>query len=189
MRFLPQFCAKGPAFLTRTEGNKTFGHKTFGHSAHDFVFSALDGVDLALKDFNGKAVLVVNTASACGFTRQYRDLQLLWTNYQARGLVVLGVPSNDFGRQEPGSEKEIAQFCSANFAIDFPMTAKTHVKGIAAHDFYKWAAGESGWLGRPKWNFHKYLIDPNGHLVKWFASPTSPVSAKVIKAIETVLPA
>lgn len=157
-------------------------------SAHAFSFQAIDGAELPLAAFTGKAVLVVNTASRCGFTKQYADLQDLWQRYRARSLVVLGVPSNDFGGQEPGSEAEIKDFCEVNFDVDFPLTAKTVVKGADAHPFYKWAAETLGGMAKPRWNFHKYLIAPDGRLVDWFSTLTSPTSSKVVRAVEAYLP-
>ena len=156
-------------------------------SAHDFAFTAIEGGPLPLSAFRGKAILVVNTASQCGFTDQYRDLQAVWSTYRDRGLVVLGVPSNDFGGQEPGTASEIKTFCSVNYSIDFPMTDKVAVSGDEAHPFYKWAAGEFGALAVPRWNFHKYLVGPDGTLVDWFSTPTSPRSEKVTQAIEAQL--
>ena len=156
-------------------------------SAHDFSFTAIEGDLLPLSQYQGKVVLVVNTASRCGFTRQYDDLQAVWDRYRDQGLVVLGVPSNDFGGQEPGTEAEIKEFCEVNFSIDFPMTTKEHIKGDTAHPFYAWAARELGPMAKPMWNFHKYLIDGDGRLVEWFSSPTSPSSERMTRAIETQL--
>ncbi len=156
-------------------------------TAHDFNFTSIDGNSLALSSFAGKTVLVVNTASRCGFTGQYANLQTLWETYRDRGLVVLGVPSNDFGGQEPGSEEEIKRFCDVNFDVDFPMTEKVSVKGQDAHPFYQWAADTLGSKAVPGWNFHKYLIGPDGQLVDWFASPISPTSGAVTAAIEVQL--
>lgn len=156
--------------------------------AFAFSFESIEGNPLPLSAFAGKALLVVNTASFCGFTRQYDALQELWERYRDRGLVVLGVPSNDFGGQEPGTESEIKQFCEVNFSIDFPLTAKEHVKGDAAHPFYKWAGRELGVAAQPRWNFHKYLVSPDGRLVAWFATATSPTSGKVLEAVEAHLP-
>lgn len=153
-------------------------------TAHDFTFTSIDGKPLPLKSYAGKAVLVVNTASFCGFTPQYRGLQVLWRAYRDRGLVVLGVPSNDFGEQEPGSTAEIKQFCETNYEIDFPLTEKQHVVGAAAHPFYKWIAGELGEGGAPRWNFHKYLIAPDGNLAGAWPSKVTPESAEVTEAIE-----
>ena len=157
-------------------------------NAHDFRFTAIEGGDLPLARFKGKAVLVVNTASQCGFTPQYEGLEALWKEYKDRGLVVLGVPSNDFGGQEPGSSAEIKKFCEVNYSIDFPMTEKVAVKGAEAHPFYKWAADELGALAAPKWNFHKYLVAPDGRLVDWFSTPTGPDSDRLKKAVEAALP-
>jgi glutathione peroxidase len=157
-------------------------------SAHDFRFTAIEGGELPLANFKGKAVLVVNTASQCGFTPQYDGLQALWRAYRDRGLVVLGVPSNDFGGQEPGSNAEIKKFCEVNFSVDFPMTEKVAVKGAAAHPFYKWAEKELGAMAAPKWNFHKYLVAPDGRLVDWFSTPTGPEADRLRKAIEAALP-
>ena len=156
-------------------------------SAWDFDFTAIDGNKLPLRQYEGQALLVVNTASRCGFTSQYDALQQLWQDYQDLGLVVIGVPSDDFGGQELASEAEVKQFCEVNFNIDFPMTAITRVKGSTAHPFYQWAALKAGMLARPKWNFHKYLIDKNGQLAASFSSMTSPTSDKIKTAIETIL--
>jgi glutathione peroxidase len=157
-------------------------------NAHDYRFTAIEGGELPMDKFKGKAVLVVNTASQCGFTPQYEGLQALWQAYRDRGLVVLGVPSNDFGGQEPGSNAEIKRFCEVNFQVDFPITEKVMVKGADAHPFYKWAADELGALAAPKWNFHKYLVAPDGRLVDWFSTPTGPDAARLRAAIEAVLP-
>lgn len=157
-------------------------------SAHDFSFTTIEGEPMPLKAYAGKAVLVVNTASLCGFTPQYRGLQALWERYQDQGLVVLGVPSNDFGRQEPGSSAEIKDFCETNYFITFPLAEKEVVKGDGAHPFYRWARQELGMLAAPQWNFHKYLIAPDGRLVDWFATTTEPLDPKVTKAIEAHLP-
>ena len=157
-------------------------------TAHDFAFTSIEGAPLPLESFRGKAVLVVNTASRCGFTHQYAALQSLWERYRDEGLVVLGVPSNDFGGQEPGSEAEIKQFCEVNFNVDFPLASKGQVKGEAAHPFYRWAADELGEDAGPQWNFHKYLVAPDGRLVDWFATATPPTAKAVTRAIEAHLP-
>ena len=164
------------------------GSQTRAESAHDFSFVSIEGEPLPMKEFSGKAVLVVNTASFCGFTKQYEGLQTLWERYKDRGLVVLGVPSNDFGAQEPGTSEEIKEFCAVNFAVDFPMTEKQSVTGDRAHPFYRWAAQELGPLSKPRWNFYKILIGPDGKTVDWFASTTAPSSAKLVAAVEAVLP-
>lgn len=166
---------------------KAFAKTSTGMTAHDFSFTSIDGQPLPLKQFKGKALLVVNTASQCGFTPQYTDLQSVWARYRDKGLVVLGVPSNDFGGQEPGSSAEIKTFCEVNFDVDFPLTEKAVVSGDKAHPFYKWAAAEFGELAKPHWNFHKYLIDGNGNPVDWYATTTKPTADKVIAAIEATL--
>ena len=153
-------------------------------TAHAFDFVSIEGRPMPLSGFKGKVVLVVNTASLCGFTPQYKGLQALWERYRDRGLVVLGVPSNDFGGQEPGSEASIKEFCEVNFAVDFPMTEKAVVKGDAAHPFYRWAAAAKG---EPKWNFHKYLVGPDGALLAAFGSRTGPDSAELVAAIDGAL--
>jgi glutathione peroxidase len=158
------------------------------HTAWEFSFVGIDGQPLPLEQFKGKAVLVVNTASQCGFTPQYKALEEVAQKYRERGLVVLGVPSNDFGGQEPGSSGEIKQFCETSFGIDFPLTEKAKVSGDDAHPFYLWAARELGPLAKPRWNFHKYLVAPDGRLVDWFSTITKPDSSKVTAAIEAVLP-
>jgi glutathione peroxidase len=156
-------------------------------SAYDFEFTSIDGKPLKLSDFNGKAVLVVNTASACGFTPQYKGLEALWRKYKDRGLVVLGVPSNDFGAQEPGSEAGVKNFCSTHYDVTFPMTAKNAVIGPNAHPLYKWIAAQAGEAAAPRWNFHKYLIGPKGELAGAFPSKVAPESAALLDAVETAL--
>jgi len=155
--------------------------------AHDFTFARLSGETLPLKDFAGKAILVVNTASECGYTPQYDELEKLWQANKDKGLVVLGVPCNQFGGQEPGSDVEIGAFCRKNYGVTFPLTAKSDVKGKATHPFYKWANEEAGLLGRPKWNFHKYLIGRDGAFVDWFSSQTKPTGPKIAKALAKLL--
>ena len=156
--------------------------------AHAFEFVAIDGAPLPMADFAGKAVLLVNTASRCGFTYQYEALQSLWSEYRDRGLVVLGVPSNDFGRQEPGSNADIKQFCEVSFSIDFPMTEKQTVKGPNAHPMYRWLNDELGPKGRPSWNFHKFLITPAGEIAGVWSARTEPSDEVLQTAIEDVLP-
>jgi len=142
-----------------------------------------------MKEFAGKAVLVVNTASFCGFTPQYTGLEKLWEAYKDRGLVVLGVPSNDFGGQEPGTEAQIKNFCLTNYSVSFPMTAKYPVIGASAHPLYKWAVGEAGEAAAPRWNFHKFLIGPKGELAGIFGSKVAPDDAALVSAIESHLKA
>tara|TARA_B110000263_G_scaffold250178_1_gene271218 strand:- start:11828 stop:12385 length:558 start_codon:yes stop_codon:yes gene_type:complete len=156
-------------------------------NAYEFSFKSIDGSQLPIKLFKGRTILVVNTASFCGFTRQYTELQALHNEYKERGLVVLGVPSNSFGKQEPNSESDIKEFCEVNYNIEFPLTSKYPVKGVDAHPFYRWAATELGAIAKPRWNFHKYLISSDGKLVDWFSTPTSPTSKRVRKSIEVQL--
>jgi glutathione peroxidase len=158
-------------------------------NAHAFSFSSIDGKPLPMAGYKGRAVLVVNTASACGFTPQYKGLEALWQAYKDKGLVVLGVPSNDFGAQEPGSDAEIKSFCEARFGVDFPLTSKVHVTGADAHPLYQWIAKELGEGGAPRWNFHKYLIGKDGKLAGAFNSKVSPEGADLKQAIETALAA
>ena len=156
-------------------------------SAHDFSFPAIDGGTLRLADLKGKPILVVNTASECGYTPQYAGLEKLWRTYRERGLVVLGVPSNDFGAQEPGAEPAIKSFCQTNYGVDFPLTAKQTVIGGKAHPFYRWIAAELGEDAAPKWNFHKYLVAPDGSLAGLWPSAVDPLDRKIITAIEAAL--
>ena len=127
-------------------------------------------------EYKGKIIIVVNVASQCGFTNQYTDMQKVWEKYKDKGLIMLGVPSNDFGGQEPGSNTDIKDFCETNFGITFPMTEKVSVKGDEAHPFYMWAKDNYGNSAVPKWNFHKIIIDKNGKVLDTFASITKPTS-------------
>jgi glutathione peroxidase len=156
-------------------------------NAHQFEFTTIRGEALPLSGYEGHPVLVVNTASRCGLTPQYRDLQGLWERYKARGLVVLGVPCNDFGAQEPGTEAEIVSFCETNYDVDFPMTTKQSVIGADAHPFYKWISEVAGEDALPKWNFHKYLIGPDGALVQVFGSKVPPLDEALVKEVEGLL--
>ena len=155
--------------------------------AYQFEFTSIDGDKLPLAAWRGRPVLVVNTASFCGYTPQYRDLEALYRQYHARGLVVLGVPSNDFGEQEPGTASEIKQFCETNYQVDFPLTEKYRVIGSAGHPFYQWAAGKLGEAGTPHWNFHKYLIGPDGQLAGAWPSQVRPTDIAITGEIETAL--
>lgn len=159
-------------------------------SAYDYSFTTLIGEKpLPLSEFKGKVVLVVNTASQCGFTKQYEGLQKLYDAYKDRGFVILGVPSNDFGAQEPGSSDEIATFCKKNFGVTFPMASKQAVSGDEAHPFYLWARKTLGFGTAPKWNFHKYLIARDGTLADHFNSTTSPEAGSLKEGIEKALDA
>ena len=155
--------------------------------AYDFEFKDLDGSQIKLSNFKGKILVVVNVASQCGFTNQYEDMQEIWEKYQSKGIIVLGVPSNDFGQQEPGNNQEIKNFCEAKFGISFPMTEKVIVKGKDAHPFYLWAKNNYGKSAIPKWNFHKIIINKDGKISETFSSITKPTSNKFIKVLEKLL--
>ncbi|MBM3610722.1 MAG: glutathione peroxidase [Alphaproteobacteria bacterium] len=157
-------------------------------TAYNFSFKELVGGDMIrLKQFKGKVLLIVNTASECGFTPQYEGIETLYNKYKHKGFVVIGIPSNDFGGQEPGSKKEIADFCKINYGVTFPMTSKEIVSGNKAHPFYIWAKKILGFGTSPKWNFHKYLVDRHGNLVDYFNSTTFPDSKRLTNAIERAL--
>ena len=158
-------------------------------TAYDFTLTGIDGKPMPLSQFKGHPMLIVNTASECGYTPQYEELEALWQAYKGQGLVVIGVPSNDFGGQEPGKASEIATFCKLNYGVSFPLADKTVVKGNGAHPFYAWAGEQAGMLGRPKWNFHKYLIGADGRFVDWFSTPTKPMGPKITAAVEKALAA
>ena len=162
--------------------------QSVANSIYDYTLPSIDGGELDLVVFEGQPLLLVNTASQCGFTQQYEGLQSLWETYKSRGLVVIGVPSNDFGGQEPGTREDIKEFCSVNFDVDFPMSDKVVVRGANAHPIYQWLAATLGASSRPRWNFYKYLIDANGQPVAYFSSMTRPNSSKITKAIEAALP-
>jgi glutathione peroxidase len=151
--------------------------------AHDFSFTGIDGGALPLSDYKGKAVLVVNTASRCGLTPQYEGLEALWKEWRDRGLVVLGVPCNQFAGQEPGSEAEIKDFCDLNFGVDFPMTAKVEVKEAGRHPFYAWAEETLGPPAVPVWNFHKILVGKGGEALAAFGPRTEPTDPEIEAAI------
>ncbi len=150
-------------------------------------FTRIDGQPLPFSQFSGQAVLVVNTASRCGYTPQYEGLQALWERYRDDGLVVLGVPSNDFGGQEPGTEAEVKEFCEINYGVDFPLTAKTTVIGPDRHVFYAAAEAALGEAARPNWNFHKVLVGPDGAPLKAFPSAVKPDDPALIAEIEAAL--
>ena len=157
----------------------------------DHEVETLEGTKQKLSDYRGKAVLLVNVASECGYTPQYAQLQELYGRYKDRGLVVLGFPSNDFGGQEPGDAKQIKEFVTSKFAVDFPMMAKVHAKGPEMAPLYKTLTEETpeGMKGEVKWNFTKFLLDPTGKVVARFESPIEPMSPELTAAVEKALPA
>ena len=153
---------------------------------YEFKIESISGEIIDLKDYKNKVVLLVNTASYCGFTKQYTDLQILWDKYKSDGLIVLGVPSNSFNQEKKGN-KEVKKFCEVNFNIDFPLTSITDVKGENAHDIFKWAKINHGKSAEPKWNFHKILINKDGKIEDTFSSFTKPTSSKILSKIEKLL--
>ena len=152
----------------------------------DFKIQSISGDIIDFNDFKNKVILLVNTASFCGFTKQYEDLQKLWEKYEKKGLIVLGIPSNSFN-QEKDNDDEVKKFCEVNFNITFPLSTITSVKGSNAHEIYKWAEKNHGKSAIPKWNFHKILINKEGKIKDTFAPFTNPLSKKVIKKIEYFL--
>jgi len=165
--------------------NKTMSNNT--ETFFDLNVNSISGDALNLSKLKGKTILLVNVASNCGFTKQYDDLQNLYDSYKSKGLIVIGMPSNQFGGQEPGSETEIKKFCETNFNITFQMTSKYDVKGDNAHPIYIWAKETFGKSTVPKWNFHKILINKEGIVEDTFASFTNPMSKKIINKLEEIL--
>ena len=165
---------------------KNFASANYNKVFYDLQINSISGELIDFKKFKDKAVLVVNTASYCGFTKQYEDLQKLREKYESKGLVVLGIPSNSFN-QEKKSNTEVKEFCEVNFEISFPLTAITDVKGENAHEIFKWAKENHGKSAIPKWNFHKILINKDGRIHDTFASFTNPMSKKIIKELEKIL--
>ena len=165
---------------------KTSSHAKYEKIFYDFKINSISGDIIDLRDFKGKPVLIVNTASYCGFTKQYEDMQKLWENYREKGLIVLGIPSNSFN-QEKNNNNEVKEFCEVNFNINFPITEITNVKGDDAHEIFKWAKENHGKSAVPKWNFYKILINKEGKVEDTYASLTNPTSKKVIKKIESLL--
>ncbi len=155
-------------------------------SVYDFQFNGINGNLIKLSEYKDKVIVIVNVASRCGYTPQYEGLQSLWTKYKNKDLIVIGVPTNNF-RQEPGSNKEIKDFCETYFGITFPMTEKTNVIGTNSHPFYKWAKNNFGIGAIPKWNFHKIIIGKNGKVADTFSSITKPSSKKFLKTIENLI--
>ena len=165
---------------------KSSSHADYEKIFYDFKINSISGETINLNDFRGKPVLVVNTASYCGFTKQYEDMQELWENYREKGLVVLGIPSNSFN-QEKKVNSEVKKFCEVNFKINFPLAEITDVRGDKAHEIYKWAKENYGKSAVPKWNFYKILINKEGIIEDTYASLTNPTSKKITKKIESLL--
>jgi len=157
------------------------------NSVHEFTMKSIDGADTPMAAYKGKVALIVNTASACGYTPQYAGLESLYRKYKDRGLVVLGFPSNDFGGQEPGTEAEIKTFCKRTYDVTFPMFAKVKVKGEGKAALYQYLTGSKG--GEVRWNFTKFLVDGNGKVIGRFEPGSKPESEEVVKAVEAALAA
>ena len=164
------------SFLSKTNAS-------YDQLAYEFSFKSIDGGKINLQNYKDHVIVVVNVASRCGFTNQYKDLQNLWSNYKDKNLVVIGIPTNNF-KQEPGSNKDIKDFCETNFNINFPMTEKMDVIGRNAHPFFKWTKENHGTGAIPKWNFHKIIIGKKGKVADTFTSITKPSSKKFIDLIE-----
>ena len=165
-------------FMSNTEASE----KVF----HDFTIESISGETINLSDYKSKVVLLVNTASKCGFTPQYSGLQKIYERYKNDGLVVLGVPTNDFN-QELSKESDVKEFCEIRFGVEFPMSSIQPIRGENAHPIYKWIQANVSVIGQPRWNFHKYLIGKDGKIINWFSSMTSPTSEGLVNQIETAL--
>jgi glutathione peroxidase len=155
-------------------------------SFHDFSIESISGKDIVLADYKDKVVLLVNTASQCGFTPQYAGLQKIYDRYKDDGFVVLGVPSDDFN-QELSNDDDVKKFCEIRYGVNFPLTSIQKIKGDSAHPLYKWISGNTSVIGQPRWNFHKYLISKEGQILNWFSSMTSPTSEGLLKQVEQAL--
>jgi len=169
-------------FLILFMSNLDASEKVF----HDFTIESISGETINLSDYKSKVVLLVNTASKCGFTPQYSGLQKIYERYKDDGLVVLGVPTNDFN-QELSKESDVKEFCEIRFGVEFPMSSIQPIRGDNAHPIYKWIQSNVSVIGQPRWNFHKYLIGKDGKIINWFSSMTSPTSEGLVNQIETAL--
>ncbi len=153
----------------------------------DLSFESIDGNIISLKEFKNRPIIVVNSASFCGFTYQYEQLENLYQKFKKNGLVIIAIPSNDFGGQEFKDNKKVKEFCKVNFNISFPITTITKVKGKNRHPFFKWVEKEAGYLSLPKWNFYKYLVNKEGKLSTWFSSVTKPTSEKFLEELKKIM--
>ena len=165
---------------------KSLASANYEKKFYDLDIESISGDTIYFSDFKNKVVLIINTASYCGFTNQYEELQVLWDKYKTKGLIVLGVPSNTFN-QEKKNNTDVKEFCEVNFSITFPLTTITEVKGVNAHELFKWAKANYGKSAIPKWNFHKILINKQGEIEDTFSSFTKPSSNKIISKIENIL--
>ena len=164
----------------------SFSSKSSEGSLYDFEIKSISGEKIRLSDYKNKVILLVNTASQCGFTPQYSGLQKIYDRYKDDDFIVLGVPSNDFN-QELSNEKDVKKFCEIRYGVNFPLTSIQKIKGENAHPLYKWISGNVSAIGQPRWNFHKYLISKDGNILNWFSSMTSPTSDNLTKQIEEAL--
>ena len=155
-------------------------------SFHDFTIESINGDQITLSDYKNKVVLLVNTASQCGFTPQYSGLQKIYDRYKNDNFIVLGVPSDDFN-QELSNESDVKKFCEIRYGVNFPLTSIQKIKGDNAHPLYKWIASNVSVIAQPRWNFHKYLIGKDGQILNWYSSMTSPTSGGLTKQIEEAL--
>ena len=165
---------------------KNLATANYNEKIYDLSIESITGEVINFNNYKNKVILIVNTASYCGFTKQYDELQQLWNLYKSKGLIVLGVPSNSFN-QEKNNNSDVKEFCEVNFNINFPLTTLTDVKGKNAHELFKWAKENHGRSAEPKWNFHKILVNKEGIIEDTFASFTKPMSKKITKAIENIL--
>lgn len=156
-------------------------------TAYDFELSTLTGKPMPLSAWRGRPLVIVNTASACALTPQFAGLEALWREFKDQGLVVIGVPSNDFGAQEPRDAEGIGVFCARNYGVDFPMAGKRHVRGPDADPLFRWLGREGGAFSRPLWNFHKYVVGRDGTLVAWFSSLTPPGAGRFRRAVRRAM--
>jgi len=174
-------------FFSKNSFAKTTAPKSLADNIYGFEFIGFDGSKVKLSEFKNKVLLIVNTASKCGFTSHYGDLEKLHQKYKDQGLVIIGVPSNDFGGQEPLNNSEIQNFCKYNYGVNFLVTQKEVVTGKDAHQFYVYAKEKLGTISAPKWNFHKYLINKKGEIIDFYISSTNPLNEKITTTIETEL--
>ncbi|MEO0714953.1 MAG: glutathione peroxidase [Pseudomonadota bacterium] len=179
-------CSAASSDTVSAQNIQTTEERTMA-DAHAISFDTITGDPLALSDFTGKAVLVVNTASRCGYTPQYAGLQELYETFEPQGLVVLGAPSNDFGGQEPGTEADVKEFCEINYGVTFPLTSKVSAAGANVHPFWQAAVSALGEQAQPKWNFHKVLVGPDGTFLKAYPSAVKPADAELVADIEAAL--
>lgn len=181
----------GAAFAAGTTATSdgASGGKAMTQSIHQFTVRTIDGKDRSLGEYRGKVLLVVNTASQCGFTPQYEGLEALYEKYRGRGFEVLAFPANNFMGQEPGTDGEIAKFCELNYKTKFPLFSKISVKGTDMAPLYAWLTKQPGFQGDIGWNFTKFLVGPDGRVLARFGSRTEPRDEKLVAQIEAALPA